>query len=101
MPVTTSRLQSVDVLRGLLMVLMALDHVGLMVGRSHSQEMWAGAWTRYSSTLPFLTRFVTHFCAPGLFLLMGVGLALMADARTRQGWTGFRIARAIAIVACC
>jgi uncharacterized membrane protein len=79
------------------MVLMALDHVGLMVGRFHSQEMWAGAWTRYSSDLPFLTRFVTHFCAPGFFLLMGVGLALMADARTRQGWTGRRIARAIAI----
>jgi len=92
-----SRLRSIDVLRGLIMVLMALDHVGLMVGRFHSQEMWAGAWTRYSSALPFLTRFVTHFCAPGFFLLMGVGLALMADARTRQGWRGSRIARTIAI----
>ena len=92
-----SRVRSIDVLRGLIMVVMALDHVGLMVGRFHSQEMWAGAWTRYSSALPFLTRFVTHFCAPGFFLLMGAGLAMMADARTRQGWTGLRILRAIAI----
>ena len=97
MPDAPSRLRSIDVLRGLIMVVMALDHVGLMVGRFHSQEMWAGAWTRYSSALPFLTRFVTHFCAPGFFLLMGVGLALMADARTRQGWTGRRISQAIAI----
>jgi len=91
----TSRLRSIDVLRGLIMVLMALDHVGLMVGRFHSQEMWAGAWTRYDTAVPFLTRFVTHFCAPGFFLLMGAGVALMADARTRQGWSGPRIAHAI------
>lgn len=90
-----ARLRSIDVLRGLIMVLMALDHVGLMVGRFHSQEMWAGAWTRYEHAVPFLTRFVTHVCAPGFFLLMGAGMALMADARTRQGWTGPRLSRHI------
>lgn len=91
----SSRLRSIDVLRGLIMVVMALDHVGLMVGRFHSQEMWAGAWTRYQSALPFLTRFVTHFCAPGFFLLMGAGMALMAGARARQGWTDGHITRSI------
>ncbi len=91
------RLASIDVLRGLIMVVMALDHVGLMVGRFHSQEMWAGAWTRYSSALPFLTRFVTHFCAPGFFLLMGAGVALMADARARAGWSTGRIARHVLV----
>ena len=91
----STRLRAIDTLRGLIMVVMALDHVGLMVGRFHSQEMWAGAWTRYASALPFLTRFVTHFCAPGFFLLMGAGLALQADARSRQGWTNARISRAI------
>ena len=89
------RLQSIDVLRGLIMVLMALDHVGLMVGRFHSQEMWAGAWTRYPGAVPFFTRFVTHFCAPGFFLLMGAGLALLADTRTQQGWAPGRISRHI------
>lgn len=88
-----ARLRSIDILRGLIMVVMALDHVGLMVGRFHSQEMWAGAWTRYQSALPFLTRFVTHFCAPGFFLLMGAGMALMADAKTRQGWGQGRVTR--------
>ncbi len=91
------RLASLDVLRGLIMVVMALDHVGLFVGRFHSNEMWAGAWTRYASALPFLTRFVTHFCAPGFFFLMGAGLSLMAHARVQQGWSRWRVSRAIAM----
>lgn len=77
------------------MAVMALDHVGLMVGRFHSQEMWAGAWTRYDAALPFLTRFVTHLCAPGFFLLLGAGMALQAEARTRAGWVPSRITRSI------
>ena len=89
------RLRAVDVLRGSLLVVMALDHVGLMVGRFHSQEMWAGAWTRYDAALPFLTRFVTHLCAPGFFLLLGAGLALQVDARTKNGWPPGRISRSI------
>ncbi|MBI2680140.1 MAG: DUF1624 domain-containing protein [Candidatus Solibacter usitatus] len=91
--VKPDRLPSIDLLRGLIMVVMALDHVSLMVGRFHSSEMWAGAWTQYSSALPFLTRFVTHFCAPGFFFLMGVGASLLADARRKQGWSDGRIAR--------
>jgi uncharacterized membrane protein len=88
-----ARLRSIDGVRGLLMAVMALDHVGFMIGRFHAQEMWAGAWTRYSGALPFLTRFVTHLCAPGFFLLMGAGIALLADARARAGWSPARIRR--------
>ncbi|MGD9905144.1 MAG: heparan-alpha-glucosaminide N-acetyltransferase domain-containing protein [Vicinamibacterales bacterium] len=95
MAAPASRLPSLDVLRGLIMVVMALDHVGLMVGRFHSQEMWAGAWTRYDAALPFLTRFITHVCAPGFFLLMGAGLALMAESRAQQGWSSARVTGAI------
>ena len=92
-PGGAERLASIDLLRGLLMVVMALDHAGFMVGRFHSQEMWAGAWTRYSAAVPFLTRFVTHFCAPGFFLLMGAGLAFAAEARRAQGWSSARVTR--------
>ncbi|MCC7034689.1 MAG: DUF1624 domain-containing protein [Acidobacteria bacterium] len=94
-PASTDRLGSIDVLRGTLMVVMAVDHVGLLVGRFHSQEMWAGAWSRYDSALPFLTRFITHFCAPGFFLLMGAGVSLLASARARQGWTPSQVARQV------
>ena len=99
----SGRLASIDALRGLIMVVMALDHVSFMVGRFHSGEMWAGLWTRYSSALPFLTRFVTHLCAPGFFFLMGVGISLMAESRRQQGWShgrvsGFLLKRGLLIV---
>ena len=85
------RLGSIDTLRGLIMVIMALDHVSFMVGRFHSGEMWAGLWTRYASPIAFLTRFVTHLCAPGFFFLMGAGVSLMAESRRQQGWSHDRI----------
>ena len=85
------RLASIDALRGLIMVVMALDHVSFMVGRFHSGEMWAGLWTRYSSPIAFLTRFVTHLCAPGFFFLMGAGISLLADSRRQRGWSDRRI----------
>ncbi len=87
------RLESIDRLRGLIMVVMAIDHVSYMVGRFHAGEMWAGMWTRYASPVAFLTRFVTHFCAPGFFFLMGVGISLLMDARSKQGWSASRISR--------
>ena len=87
----SGRLGSIDALRGLIMVIMALDHVSFMVGRFHSGEMWAGLWTRYASPLAFLTRFITHLCAPGFFFLMGAGISLMVEHRKQEGWSDSRI----------
>ena len=66
------RLDSVDVLRGLIMVLMALDHVRDFFTHLHfpPEDM--------SQTNPwlFLTRWLTHFSAPGFFFLAGTGAYL-------------------------
>lgn len=78
------------------MIVMAIDHASFMIGRFHSGEMWAGLWTRYASPVAFLTRFVTHFCAPGFFFLMGVGISLLVEARSKQGWSAGRISRFLA-----
>jgi len=82
----TQRLPALDWARGFIMVLMALDHVVAFVYRYHPQEVWGGAWTRYAAWPPFVTRFVTHLCAPGFFLLMGAGVALFLSARQQAGW---------------
>jgi uncharacterized membrane protein len=87
------RLLPLDALRGLIMVLMALDHASAFIARRHSAEFWSGAITRYDSALPFLTRFVTHLCAPGFLFLMGCGMSLFAASRRAMGWTEGRIAR--------
>ncbi|MEO7650709.1 MAG: heparan-alpha-glucosaminide N-acetyltransferase domain-containing protein [Bryobacteraceae bacterium] len=80
------RVGSIDTLRGVIMVIMAVDHVSVFVSHQHSFEFWTGAITRYTSTLAFLTRFVTHLCAPGFFFLMGAGIAMLSQSRTNPGW---------------
>jgi uncharacterized membrane protein len=85
---TASRLFPLDALRGLIMVLMALDHANLLIAQQHSSgEYWGGPFPVYHDALAFLTRLVTHLCAPGFFFLMGAGLVLFADSRRRRGWS--------------
>jgi uncharacterized membrane protein len=69
------------------MVLMALDHANHFVAQQHSPgEYWGGVFPGYRDAFAFITRFVTHLCAPGFFFLMGVGMVLFAHSRRRRGW---------------
>ena len=72
------------------MVLMAIDHASFFIARVHAAETWA-APGEYASLTAFLTRWVTHLCAPGFFLLMGAGMVWLSAARARDGWTPARI----------
>ena len=92
---TRSRIYSVDLLRGLVMVLMALDHV----------RVWFSA-VRFESTdlarVPvglFLTRWVTLGCAPVFALLAGAGAALaLAGGRTVREQARFLAVRGAALL---
>jgi uncharacterized membrane protein len=89
-----ARLFAPDALRGLIVVLMALDHANLLVAQKHPPgEYWGGLFPVYYDSLTFLTRFVSHFCAPGFFLLMGLGMVLFARSRQECGWTKWDIIR--------
>jgi uncharacterized membrane protein len=89
-----ARLFAPDALRGLIMALMALDHASLFIAHKHSVgEMWGGPFPTYHDTLTFLTRWVTHLCAPGFFLLMGVGIMLLAHAYRQRGWSRWAVTR--------
>lgn len=85
------RFPALDALRGTIMVLMALDHASYFVARTHSQEFWGAALPVYENALGFITRAVTHLCAPGFFFLMGIGIALLATSRERAGWSAHKI----------
>jgi uncharacterized membrane protein len=82
-----SRYYAVDALRGLIMMIMAIDHSSAFIARQHASEFWAGAMSAYSSAFPFLTRWITHLCAPGFFFLMGAGIYWFAAARRDAGWS--------------
>jgi uncharacterized membrane protein len=70
--VGTSRLNSVDLLRGLVMAIMALDHV-----RDYFTHLqFAPEDLRFTWGTLFFTRWITHFCAPCFFFLAGTGAFL-------------------------
>lgn len=91
---TGRRLFPIDALRGLIIIVMALDHANHFVARQHSPgEYWGGPFPGYDSALPFLMRLVTHIAAPGFFFLMGVGMTIFAQSRQRAGWHKWDIRR--------
>ena len=73
------RLQSVDILRGLIMVIMALDHTRdffNVTAMSFQPEDLA-----HTTTAIFFTRWITHFCAPVFMFTAGIGASLRLDRR--------------------
>jgi len=88
------RVQALDRLRGLIVVLMALDHANYYVAQAHSSgEYWGGTLPVYPTVWTFLSRLVTHLAAPGFFFLMGVGMVLFAQKRSKEGWHKAEIRR--------
>ncbi|MEM7102432.1 MAG: heparan-alpha-glucosaminide N-acetyltransferase domain-containing protein [Bacteroidota bacterium] len=81
------RIDALDLLRGLIMILMAIDHASFFVGRVHYAENWGVDLIPYDGPEWFLTRFVSHLCAPGFFLLMGMGMIFFTESRLKAGWS--------------
>ena len=73
------RLVSVDVLRGLVMVLMALDHTRDFM----SYLRFAPEDMAHTYGALFFTRFITHFCAPVFAFLAGTG-AFLSTSRGKS-----------------
>jgi uncharacterized membrane protein len=95
-PPQRERLPSVDILRGAVMAVMALDHVRDYF--YHTQLNWMDpAQTRADL---FLTRFAAQFCAPAFFLLAGIGAALsQAGGKPTATVAGFLFKRGLVLIA--
>src|ERR1700730_13005772 len=72
--VPAPRIQSLDALRGAIMMLMAIDHIRDYVARS-AQQFLPTDLTRTTPAI-FLTRWITHSCAPVFMLTAGLGAYL-------------------------
>jgi uncharacterized membrane protein len=88
------RLESVDTLRGLAMILMALDHVRDFFGTPGISPT-----NLAQTTIPlFFTRWVTHLCAPTFFLLTGTGAYLALGRRTIPELSRFLLVRGVWLI---
>lgn len=103
------RLNSIDLLRGLIMIIMSWDHVKDFVAiykgsdntaatgpwRGNHSESWQGEMETYSFNYGyFLARIVSHYCAPGFALLMGVSMVLLSKSRrSKLGWGSLKLIR--------
>ncbi|MGE5790454.1 MAG: DUF1624 domain-containing protein [Syntrophaceae bacterium] len=99
-PVRRNRLTSIDMLRGLVLVIMALDHTRDMVMRPLSTDYGAAVDFATSGAALFFTRLVTHLCAPTFVLLAGVSAYLYGATGKRPTVeiTRFLLSRGIWLV---
>jgi uncharacterized membrane protein len=97
-PSPDRRVEAIDALRGTVMVVMALDHVRDFIHRG----AMTGSPTDLATTTPllFLTRWVTHLCAPTFMLTAGLGAFLWwRRGRTRGELSRFLLSRGLWLVA--
>jgi uncharacterized membrane protein len=89
-----ARLQSIDLLRGMVMVLMALDHF-----RDYYSAVTFNPLDLSQTTFAlFATRWITHYCAPVFILLAGVSAWFVAQRRSPPELTRFLLSRGLWLV---
>lgn len=90
------RIESIDILRGVVMVIMALDHVR---DYFHYGSFFSNP-TNLETTTPFLffTRFITHYCAPVFVFLAGTSAFLYGSKKTKPELFKFLFTRGIWLV---
>ncbi len=92
----STRIESIDVLRGLVMIIMALDHVR---DYFHYGSFFIDP-TDLNSTTPFLffTRFITHNCAPVFVFLAGTSAYLYGSKKTKLELFKFLFTRGVWLI---
>jgi uncharacterized membrane protein len=93
--VAAPRDRSIDALRGLIIALMALDHVRIFLSSAQFDPI---DLERTNAAL-FLTRWITHLCAPGFFFLAGLGIALFEVRADRPTVRRFLLVRGFFLIA--
>jgi uncharacterized membrane protein len=89
------RIDSIDVVRGLVMVIMALDHSRDFLSVLDYQPTDLSK----ASTVLFFTRFITHYCAPTFIFLTGTGAFLfLNNGKTKNQAARFLLSRGIWLI---
>jgi uncharacterized membrane protein len=95
-PQPAHRIYSIDVLRGLVMILMALDHTrDFFHAEAFTKDPLDPATT---TVLMFFTRFITHYCAPVFVFLAGTSIFLQSMRKTKAELSVFLFKRGLWLI---
>src|SRR4030095_1389189 len=90
------RIRSIDLLRGLIMIIMALDHV-LDYFHADASLYRPNDLSKASAAL-FLTRWITNFCAPVFIFLSGTSAFLVGERKGKKALSIFLLTRGIWLI---
>lgn len=87
------RIHAIDIVRGLIMIIMTLDHTRDLL---HIPSSPLNMQT--TTVVLFFTRWITHFCAPTFVFLSGVSAYLAGQRRTKAELSIFLLTRGIWLI---
>jgi uncharacterized membrane protein len=93
-PAAAGRIACIDWMRGVVMVLMIIDHASMAFDGTHVSKdsaMYPDATTVALPALAFFTRWITHLCAPTFVFLAGTALAISIERRVMKGTSAWEI----------
>ncbi|OYQ50000.1 DUF1624 domain-containing protein [Flavobacterium aurantiibacter] len=93
---TKNRIESLDLLKGLVIVIMAIDHVRDYF--HYDSYFFDPTDPTLTNTPLFLTRFITNFCAPAFSFLAGISAFIVGQKKTKAELSSFLLKRGLWLV---
>lgn len=94
--IKTKRIESIDLLRGAVMIIMALDHVRNYF--NYDAYLFDPVDLARTNIPIFFTRWITHYCAPVFVFLAGASAYLYGSKRSRAALSFFLFTRGLWLV---
>ena len=90
------RIASIDIMRGIVMIIMALDHARDFY---HADAfLYDPLDLQRTTPFLFLTRFITHFCAPTFVLLAGTAVRISEQRKSKKEISWFLLTRGLWLI---
>jgi uncharacterized membrane protein len=94
--IRSKRIESIDLLRGIVMIIMALDHVRDYF--HYDAFLYSPTDLNKASIFLFFSRFITHYCAPVFVFLAGISAYIYGSKRSKRELSFYLLTRGLWLV---